>query len=347
VTLIRASVRKWRATALAVVATTLSLALYNLYCLRNLRVTRLRIAIPDLAPDLSGLRLAHLTDFHLGQSGTSIPLIETAVRQSLKFEPDLVALTGDYVDGPHSNRYSALFSRWPCDTSVIAVLGNHDYEHGEAHLADSIGMLRSNGVTVLRNEARKVRIRESDVWVAGLEDPFTLRDDIASAVAQVPSDERVLVLLAHAPVLQVLGDLHRTRIVLCGHTHGGQIRLLPSGRMPFPGLLRWLFREKGARRDPDLFRGWHLIGTAVLVISDGLGVSQLPIRFRTRPQLTLIELVQTPHLGASTAQAHESAGAVCGCPGAVSVDLPGKKQILSDESRTLPTGLQPQDGMID
>jgi hypothetical protein len=120
--------------------------------------------------------------------------------------------------------------------------------------------------------------------------------------------------------------------------------------MPFPGLLRWLFREKGARRDPDLFRGWHPIGTTVLVISDGLGVSQLPIRFRTRPQLTLIELVQAPHHGASTAQAHESAGIVgveCGCLGAVSVDLPGKKQILSDESRTLPAGLQPQDGKID
>jgi predicted MPP superfamily phosphohydrolase len=244
---------------------------------------------------LDGLRIAHLSDFHLGQLGTSRRVVELALERARCFEPDLIALTGDYVDAPHDERHDALLTRWPVGVPVVAVLGNHDYERGEEHLAHTIKVLEASGAVVLRNAAARVSVRGCHAWVVGLEDPFSLRDDAALAFAGMPDGIRALALLAHAPVIAALGDPERSHVMLTGHTHGGQIRILPSGRLPFPGLVRWLTREQGPQRDPDLFRGWHRLGASALVISEGLGVSPLPLRFRTRPELLLIELRRTGH----------------------------------------------------
>jgi predicted MPP superfamily phosphohydrolase len=83
------------------------------------------------------------------------------------------------------------------------------------------------------------------------------------------------------------------RLLLAGHTHGGQIRLLPSGRLP---LVHQIRRLRGLRPLPPLpfARGWHWSRGAVVIISDGLGQSTLGVRFRTRPELVLIELADAP-----------------------------------------------------
>lgn len=248
------------------------------------------MTVPDLPTDLNGSRLSLLSDFHLGRFGTSQRVIAQALDAAGRFNADITLLAGDYIDARHSTAYADLLHRLSEHRNLIAVLGNHDYARGTAHLSKTLSILGSIGSQVLRNEALRVGLRSSTIWVVGLDDPFTLRDDIETARSIVPDDGSPILLLAHAPVISKFGDLHRVALVLCGHTHGGQIRIFPSGNVPGKRLLRWLARERGPRQDPDVFRGVHTLGASALVISNGLGVSLLPLRFRTRPQLILISL---------------------------------------------------------
>lgn len=283
--------RRYRAAALSAFAGIVFLACYNVYCLTRLRVSELRIPVADLPCELDGLRIAHLSDFHLGQFGTSRRAITRALSEVDRFDPDLVALTGDYVDGALAS-YGPDLREWlDFRVPAVAVIGNHDHFHGQDHLDETIRILESTGTAVLRNEAIELCVRGTPIRVIGLDDPFTGRADIDAASGMIPDGCRPLLMLAHAPVLAALGDLDQVDLVLCGHTHGGQIRILPSGDVPGKRLLRRMSGERHVWREPDLFRGVHRRGRATIVISDGLGVSLLPLRFRTRPHLVLIELV--------------------------------------------------------
>lgn len=281
-----------RLAVLAAVSTLLGLFCYNLYCLTRLRVSKIRVPVDCLPEKLDGLRIAHLSDLHLGQFGTSRRAISRAISGALRFEPDLVALTGDYVDGSLAASSPDLREWLNFGVPTVAVLGNHDHFHGPAHLDETIQLLEETGTIVLRNEGIQLCARGLSIRVVGLDDPFTGRADVDRATAMLPNDRRPLLMLAHAPVLAALGDLDRVDLVLCGHTHGGQIRILPSGDVPGKRLLRRMSGERDVWREPDLYRGVHRLGRATIVISDGLGVSLLPLRFRTQPHLVLIQLVR-------------------------------------------------------
>jgi uncharacterized protein len=263
---------------------------YVFYCLTSLRVTKLTVTLPDLPPELHRTRLSFFSDFHLGRFGTSRRVVLQAIDIAANFRADVTILAGDYVDASHAPAHEELLAHFRTHKNVIAVLGNHDYARGLTHLNTTLAILASAGVTVLRNEALRVDLDSTSFWVVGLDDPFTLRDNIAIARSGVPSESSPLLLVAHAPVLAAFGEVGFVNLILCGHTHGGQIRILPSGDIPGKRLLRLIVREKGPRRDPDLYRGVHFLGATTIVISDGLGVSLLPLRFRTRPQLLLLTL---------------------------------------------------------
>ena len=260
---------------------------------RWLETVRLRISIPDLPTEWDGLRIAHLSDFHFGGSGVSDQLIDQVKAICASFEPDLIALTGDFVDSTFASAAHRMLTEWLEEVPTFAVLGNHDYERGAPHLELTTAALEEGGVRMLRNEAIPIDLRGREAWIVGVDDPFTLHDDDREAFASVPAAEKALLFLAHSPSVVETAPIDRSALTLTGHTHGGQIRLLPSGRIPFPRLVRWIVRERGPRRDPAIFRGFHEIGDSVVVISHGIGTSQLPLRFRTRPQVLLIELVPT------------------------------------------------------
>jgi predicted MPP superfamily phosphohydrolase len=258
-----------------------------------LRVIKLRVGVPGLPEEWNGLRVAHLSDFHAGGRGVSTALLWRAREHALAFEPDVIALTGDFYDDGEPVNTGGLWSDWPGNTAVLAVLGNHDYRAGEANLRLLLSELIESGVRVLRNDAAQIDLRGRKAWVVGVDDPYTFRADEAAAFAALPAGEEALLYLAHSPSVISTLPVGRARLILSGHTHGGQIRLLPSGRVPFIGLLRRLV-DTGPRREAAHFRGYHWRRGALLLISDGLGLSQLPVRFRTRPQVLLIELVPAP-----------------------------------------------------
>lgn len=260
---------------------------------RWLRVTSLRVALPALNPAWRGLRIALLTDFHAGGKRVSLGMLQQAKEQALAVEPDLVVLGGDFFDEGRAAAVGDLYTSWPDGVPVVAVIGNHDYRGGAGHLAGLLDDLRDAGIRVLRNDAVSLDLRGCPAWIAGVDDPHTRRDDVSRALGCIPVGETALLMAAHSPTSAFDLPAGRVGLLLAGHTHGGQIRLLPSGRVPFIQQIRWL---KGLRPQPPLpyVRGQHWHRGTVIVISDGLGQSTLGARFRTRPEVVLLELDQAP-----------------------------------------------------
>lgn len=254
-----------------------------------LQVNRLRVGIIGLPDEWRDVRVAHLSDFHLGHSLIVEDVVRRARREAFAFAPDIIALTGDFYDDGRTTADIGLFSDWP-DAHMFAVFGNHDHRGGSNHLARLARDLETSGVRVLINDSVKVPLRGRDAWIAGVDDPYTGKDDLRRTLDAIPDGEDALLLLAHAPTIVDGIPVGKIRLVLTGHTHGGQVRLLPSGRTPFLRLIHWIIREP-RRNEPTVYHGVHWMRGAIISISNGLGMSQLPLRFRTRPQVTLIELV--------------------------------------------------------
>src|SRR5688572_18343028 len=91
-----------------------------------LSTTRLRVAVPGLPAQWDGLRVAHLSDFHAGGPRVQLPLLEQTKKIALAFQPDLIALTGDYYDNGSVAQVDDLYCDWPDQLPVVAVTGNHD-----------------------------------------------------------------------------------------------------------------------------------------------------------------------------------------------------------------------------
>jgi predicted MPP superfamily phosphohydrolase len=262
-----------------------------------LEVVRLRVGVPGLPAELAGVRVAHLSDFHAGGPGVSIDMLWDARHAAEAFLPDVIAITGDFYQDGRPFNAGGLFDHWPARTPVVAVLGNHDHRGGAENVRRLLEELDHAGIVVLRNASTRVAIRARDVWIAGVDDPYSWRADDTSAFNDVPDGEPVLLYLAHSPAAITTMPFGRASLLLAGHTHGGQLRVVPSGRIPLEPRLRRVLRAP-ARRDPPFFRGIHWMRGAVVVVSNGLGVSRLPLRFRTRPQVILIELQPAPRTGA-------------------------------------------------
>ena len=292
--------RRVLVTGLALAA--LLLAYMTLIATRWLRITHLRLGLPALPDGWRGLRIAVLTDFHAGGHRVSLDMLARAKQAALDFDPDIIVLGGDFYDEGRRVQTGALFSAWPAGVPVVAVTGNHDFRGDPAGLPQLLDELRAAGVCVLRNQATAMNLRGRTAWIAGVDDPHTRRDDVAATLAELPVDEPALLLVAHSPTSAVELPPGAVRLLVAGHTHGGQIRLLPSGRLPFINQIR---RLKGLRPQRPLpyIRGQHWHAGTLIVISDGLGQSTVGARFRTRPELLLLELDEAPVEGPACDQA--------------------------------------------
>jgi predicted MPP superfamily phosphohydrolase len=263
---------------------------------RWLEVVRLRVAVPGLAPFWDGLRVAHLTDFHAGGRGVSGSMLWDARRAVDDFAPDLIALTGDFYAEGVPVAVDGLFTNWPVGVPVLAVLGNHDFRGGAAGLAAIVSELQHGGVRLLRNEAVGISLRGIDAWIVGVDDAHTWQADDARAFRMLPDGAEALLYLTHSPAAARTMPIGRARIVLAGHTHGGQMRLTRSGNIPLTATLRRLLRQT-PKNDPSHHRGSHWVRGSLLLISNGLGVSVLPLRLLTRPQVLLVELTRAGSSG--------------------------------------------------
>jgi predicted MPP superfamily phosphohydrolase len=242
-----------------------------------IKVEEVRIEIPGLPAGLDGFRMVQLTDLH----GRGLPL--KVMRVIEDYSPHLIALTGDYVSSSlrDMERITPFLRALSDIAPTYAVSGNHDFHVGWPSIRSA---LRAQGVVVLENEHLLVRHREQDLVLVGVDDPATGRDNLRAALPPLRDDQTTVIVLAHAPTWF---ELNRTELlkgvdlVLSGHTHGGQIKL------PFIGAVT----NASGRLFPQAYVDGlsHENGTW-LYISRGLGYTGIPIRFMSRPEITLVTL---------------------------------------------------------
>ncbi len=260
---------------------------------RRLRAVAYTLLVPDLPPSLVGLRLAHLTDFHVGMRGTPPTVLRRAISQALAWRPDLALLTGDFV---HNSRWLAeadLFRGLAETIPTFAVLGNHDSLGARHDTEQIVAALEDTGVRVLRNRSTTVEFGDrGEVVLVGVDDPSLRRDDLAQAMDGLPTERdqtRPTILLAHAPEIADRAPERRFALIVCGHTHGGQLRLSPVQHRTFLdfGMMA------GGLVSPYARGAWLVRGNP-LFVNSGLGLSGLPFRFLSPPEVALFTLAALP-----------------------------------------------------
>lgn len=263
----------------------------------NLRVTRYDIPITGLPDSLVGLKLVQLSDTHLGPR---IPasFIRDAVARTIALAPHVVLLTGDYVHNgpPWIEPAARLFEPLVAPgRAVVGVLGNHDWWAGGRRVSDALTRI---GVRMVDNgrcfyDARTRAVGDDfetshadHLCIAGVGDLREDHVDFSAALSGVP-DSMPRLMLAHRPDTAELAELRSPRppridLMLCGHTHGGQVRLPIIGTPVVPS-------RYGSKYAAGLVQG---PGCRVLV-SRGVGMSILPLRFGVPPEIVEITLTRS------------------------------------------------------
>lgn len=239
------------------------------------RLRSLTCPVAGLPDELTGLRVAHLSDFHLGVPSRGRRAVVRAINWAATRDPDLVCVTGDLLTRPRGlDELRRLLARIP---GAYAVLGNHDLGVAtDPFVARSVPF--DAGVPLLRDEARALRLRGRRVQLVGVDPSSYLRgtarpDELADPAA----DLRIL--LCHFPEIVDELSAEAFHLVLAGHFHDGQITI-PYGR----GKLR--LGDLRAPYPTGLFRRGH----TTLHVSPGLGTTFVPFRFFARPEATELVL---------------------------------------------------------
>lgn len=260
---------------------------------RRLRVRRVAVTIPDLPGDLEGVRAAFLSDFHLRGAAINERVTRAAVAAIARERPDLVFLGGDYFDHASWHRDGL-----PLDpiaqgsAKAFAVLGNHDFKGGPRNGEAIAALLEGYGICVLRNRSVTVRVRDRDVVIAGVDDPYLGLADVGAALGDPPAT-RPLVLLAHAPSVAELLPPGAAGLVLAGHTHGGQVRLSPARTLTPLDISFYL--DRLYRRPPSRYqRGFHWVRGSLLYVTTGLGVTRWRLRFLAPPEVVFLHFTAQP-----------------------------------------------------
>ena len=285
------SLDAWRGnSAVAVLAATLAISLWGLVnALRTATVVRVDIPVPHLPEALHGFTMAQISDIHVGPTIRSRTLRRIVARVN-GLQADLVAITGDLVDGSvgelqgHVRALGALNSTH----GTFFVTGNHEYYSG-AH--GWITLLRSIGIRVLLNE-HVVLHHASDtqdpepavVVVAGVTDfsahqfDESHRSDPARAIADAPAHAVFKLLLAHQPRSAPAAAQAGFDLQLSGHTHGGQF---------------WPWNHFVRLQQP-FTAGLHKLQDLWVYTSRGTGYWGPPKRFGAPSEITHLRLVRAP-----------------------------------------------------
>ena len=238
----------------------------------SLSVEQVQITLPRLPKKLDGFRVLHLSDTHHSPF-TGLEHISRAVAIANQLNPDLVALTGDYVS--HEAQYIApvakVLGELKAAHGVYACLGNHD------HWTDPDAMthhLEQNGVRVLVNAGLRLESAVAPFWLCGVDDHMVGKTDLPAALKGAFPDEFKL-LLAHNPVIFRRAARAGVDLTLSGHTHGGQVRVREADQ-------RLIRRRRTA--------GLHRIKQSHIYITRGIGTVVLPIRFQCPPEISVLDL---------------------------------------------------------
>ena len=250
------------------------------------QITRLHLTFAELPPGLDGMRLAFLSDLHAGPMigpGLLRRWRELAERE----KPDLLLFGGDFVDSLPQELAPLLeaFKGFRPSFGTFAVLGNHDYFEDPRPIWRD---LAANGIRPIENAHAIIERGGSSLALIGLQDPMARNGKFRGvafgpgpqpgvAMAGIPGAAFRLC-LAHRPSMIHEALSTGARLVLSGHTHGGQINLIPG--------------VSSARILGPYTGGLYDLGGPRLFVGRGLGVVGLPLRIQAPPEIVMINLAK-------------------------------------------------------
>ena len=241
------------------------------------RLRTLDVVLPRVPAELDGLRLAHLSDFHLGLPSRGSRAIERAVDWVAERAPELVLITGDLVSRPRGERVlRGLLGRLG---PSFVVLGNHDVEHSRDPFSRAAGLTDLAPARLLVDESATVELRGRRVQVVGV-DPRAYRQRRSLPWRLVDESADLRILLCHFPYVLDFLPPGAFDLVLAGHMHDGQISL-PLGR-----TRKYRFAHPRTRYATGLYER----PAATMHVSPGLGTTFVPFRFFARPEATELVL---------------------------------------------------------
>ncbi len=226
------------------------------------------------------LRIAFVSDLHAGPQ-THPDLFAQMTDALIRLQPDVVLLGGDYVSsrGSFIDTLIEQLERLDPPLGIHAVLGNHDWWTDEKHIVASLQRI---GVNVLINRNCALPNPFAGVSICGLDDPWTGNADPASTFSGVGA---VRILLTHSPDGLLLLEGQQFDLAFAGHTHGGQVAFRNGTQILTAGGP--LSRKYG--------RGEFQIGeNSTLIVSLGIGCSNVPVRINADSELVLCTLQPPP-----------------------------------------------------
>ena len=248
----------------------------------RLVVNRQELRLANWPAELSGVRVAFISDLHVGSPHWRLSRLNELVQKVNAERPDLILLGGDYLIndvwfGEHveAEPIALSLAQLRAPLGVFAVLGNHDWWNDGPKVRAAF---EAHGVTVLDDEVRRIRFKGKDFCLLGVRDE-TERLRSADKELELALPGMPLLVLMHEPDL--FADLdERATLTLAGHTHGGQVDLPLLGRRVVPSRF-------GSR-----YAAGHIVeGGRHLFVTTGVGTSIIPVRFRVPPEIALLTLL--------------------------------------------------------
>jgi uncharacterized protein len=247
----------------------------------RLKVRALEIPAGRHARALAGLKIAQISDLHVGGRGWRRSTMERAVEVCNDERPDAIAITGDFLgSGRGALEALEIVASLRSDVPRLAVLGNHDHVYGSRPLGALLEGLSSLGILLLRNDSVALDFPSGRVWFVGVDDGYSGRDDLDRAMAGVGPHDFPRILLTHYPDVAEHLPEGAYQLALAGHSHGGQVRL------PF---LSQLVSENHARTEYRY--GLCSVNGNPLYVTSGLGMSAIPVRLRNLPEVAIHSFV--------------------------------------------------------
>jgi predicted MPP superfamily phosphohydrolase len=234
----------------------------------DLEVTHHEIIVDDLPESFDGYRIAFLTDTHVA-SFVRPAFYREVVARVQRFDPDLVLFGGDFVTW---HRHIPLVRDRLLDglsarDGIFAVMGNHDYWAGLRELP---------GVRFLTNDRVLLHRGNDALPLAGIDEVYRGNPDVDRAFAGIGDAAPCLAFSHHPDVIDIVR--RRVDLLLCGHTHGGQIRFPFFGAVVVP-----------SRHEAEYAAGFHRVGPVLMYVSRGVGAIP-PLRILCRPEVATFTL---------------------------------------------------------
>src|SRR5262245_6026661 len=243
----------------------------------RLVVRKTTITLPAWKAEFRDLRVTVFSDLHVGPPHITLTRLRSIVEEANATEADLILMPGDFVQTPlgwrmaEPEEIAAELKRLRAKAGVFAVLGNHDWWYDSTRVRRA---LEKEGVRVLDDQAIKIERQGKTFWLVGFSDKWAGHPNIEETVKQITDDAPVIAFTHNPGIFPAIPP--RIKLMIAGHTHGGQIWL------PFIG--------RPVISDEPYPIGHFIEGGKHLFVTTGIGTSICPVRLGVPPEISLLTI---------------------------------------------------------